>query len=305
MTQTEKHIWLIDTIRRAGRISLDDISAKWQDCEELSGGRPLLRCKFNRWRTAILMQFGVNIECEKRGGYRYYIDNPEAIDEDQLKSWIIDSFAVSNLLAEHKGMNHRIMVDEIPSGRNYLAPLLSAMKEYQVVNLTYQGFGRDAHTFEIEPYGLRLHQNRWYLLGKGSNGNMWLYGLDRVKGVEPTDRKFTMPKDFQVEDFFAKMYGVVLSGENDACRIVIRAYGGHAHYLRSLPLHHSQREILTGEEYTDFEYFLAPTYDFLMALLGMGTMVEILKPTEFREEFTTWVRNLSQMYRGKSCQSLR
>ena len=95
MTQTEKHIWLIDTIRRAGRISLEDISAKWQDCEELSGGRPLLRCKFNRWRTAILMQFGVNIECEKRGGYRYYIDNPEAIDEDQLKSWIIDSFAVS------------------------------------------------------------------------------------------------------------------------------------------------------------------------------------------------------------------
>ena len=70
MTQTEKHIWLIDTIRRAGRISLEDISAKWQDCEELSGGRPLLRCKFNRWRTAILMQFGVNIECEKRGGYR-------------------------------------------------------------------------------------------------------------------------------------------------------------------------------------------------------------------------------------------
>ena len=113
-----------------------------------------------------------------------------------------------------------------------------------------------------------------------------------------------MPKDFQVEDFFAKMYGVVLSGENDACRIVIRAYGGHAHFLRSLPLHHSQREISTGEEYTDFEYFHAPTYDFLMALLGMGTMVEILKPTEFCEEFTTWVRNLSQMYRGKSCQSL-
>lgn len=296
MTQTEKHIWLIDTIRRAGRISLEDISAKWQDCEELSGGKPLLRCKFNRWRMAILMQFGVNIECEKGGSYRYYIDNPEAIDEDRLKGWIIDSFAVGNVLSEHKGLSRRILIDEIPSGRDFLAPLLSAMKEDMVVNLTYQGFGRDAHTFEIEPYSLRLHQNRWYLLGKGENGKLWLYGLDRVKGVEVTGQKFSMPKDFNVEEFFAQMFGAVLPNEKDACTIVIRAYEGHAHYLRSLPLHHSQREIYTSEEYTDFEYFLAPTYDFIMALLGMGANVEIIKPTELRNEITIWVRNLAKMY---------
>lgn len=296
MTQTEKHIWLIDTIRRAGRISLEDISAKWQDCEELSEGRPLLRCKFNRWRTAILMQFGINIECEKGGDYRYYIDNPETIDEDRLKGWIIDSFAVSNILSEHKSLSSRILVDEIPSGRDFLAPLLSAMKEDKIVNLTYQGFGREAHTFEIEPYSLRLHKNRWYLLGKGGNGKLWLYGLDRVKGVEVTDQKFSMPKDFQAEEFFAKMFGAVLSNEKDARSIVVRAYEGHAHYLRSLPMHYSQHEIYTSEEYTDFEYYLAPTYDFQMALLGMGAMVEIIKPTELREEFAGWVRDLARMY---------
>ena len=296
MTQTEKHIWVIDTIRRAGRISLEDISAKWQDCEELSVGRPLLRCKFNRWRTAILMQFGINIECEKGGDYRYYIDNPETIDEDRLKGWIIDSFAVSNILSEHKSLSSRILVDEIPSGRDFLAPLLSAMKEDKIVNLTYQGFGREAHTFEIEPYSLRLHKNRWYLLGKGGNGKLWLYGLDRVKGVEVNDQKFSMPKDFQAEEFFAKMFGAVLSNEKDARSIVVRAYEGHAHYLRSLPMHYSQHEIYTSEEYTDFEYYLAPTYDFQMALLGMGAMVEIIKPTELREEFAGWVRDLARMY---------
>ena len=128
------------------------------------------------------------------------------------------------------------------------------------------------------------------------------YGDKIAVGVDIKDgfvaiKGWTQTSSVTAEDFFSQMYGVVLSGENDACRIEIRAYGGHAHYLRSLPLHHSQREISTGEEYTDFEYFLAPTYDFLMALLGMGTMVEILKPTEFRDKFTTWVCNLSQMYR--------
>ena len=296
MTQTEKHIWLIDTIRRAGRISLEDISAKWQDCEDLSGGKPLLRCKFNRWRTAILMQFGVNIECEKGGNYRYFIDNPEAIDEDKLKGWMIDSFAVGNILSEHKSLSNRILIDEIPSGRDFLAPLLSAMKEDRVVDFTYQRFGRDAHTFKVEPYGLRLHQNRWYLLGKGGNGNLWLYGLDRVKGVELTDQKFSLPKGFNIEEFFAQMFGSVLPGKKSACPIVIRAYEGHAHYLRSLPLHHSQREIYTSDEYTDFEYYLVPTYDFIMALLGMGANVEIIDPTELRLEISVWVRNLAKKY---------
>lgn len=296
MTQTEKHIWLIDTIRRVGLISLEDISAKWQDCEELSGGKPLLRCKFNRWRTAILMQFGINIECEKGGSYRYYIDNPEAIEEDKLKEWMIDSFALGNALADCKDISQRIVVDEIPSGRDYLAPLTSAMKENLCVNLTYQGFGRKAYTFELEPYALRMHKNRWYLLGKGNNGKIWLYGLDRVKGVEITDKKFSLPKDFHADEFFTRMYGAVLPNGKEVQRIVVRAYGDHVHYLRSLPMHCSQREILTNNDYTDFEYYFAPTYDFLMSLLSMGSMVELLQPLDFRNEIAKWVHKLAQMY---------
>lgn len=296
MTQTEKHIWLIDTIRQAGRISLENISAKWQNCEELSGGKPLLRCKFNRWRTAILMEFGINIECEKGGSYRYYIDNPEAIDEKRLKGWIIDSFAVGNILSEYKSLSNRIVIDEIPSGRVFLAPLLSAMNENRVINLTYQRFGGNAHTFEVEPYCMRLYQNRWYLLGKGRNRLLWFYGLDRVKEVEITNNKFQIPKDFNAEEFFAQIFGAVLPNEKKSKKVVVRAYANHAHYFRSLPFHHSQQEIYTCNEYTDFEYYLAPTYDFIMALLGMGANVEIIKPSDLRDEFTGWVCNLAKMY---------
>lgn len=47
-------------------------------------------------------------------------------------------------------------------------------------------------------------------------------------------------------------------------RIVIRADKNHLHYLRTLPIHDSQKEIFTCEEYADFELYLRPTYDFCM-----------------------------------------
>lgn len=142
MTQTEKHIWLIETIRRAGRISLEELSQKWRDNEELSRGKDLQRCTFNRWRIQIAMQYGVDIECEKFGSYLYYIANPEELEESELKKWMLDSVSVSNIIAGNKGLSNRIVVDEIPSGRDFLAPILAAMKENQVLSMTYQAFGK-------------------------------------------------------------------------------------------------------------------------------------------------------------------
>lgn len=297
MTQAEKHIWLIETIRRAGRISLEDISQKWERNEEMSGGKPLLRCKFNRWREQILLQYGVDIRCEKGGSYRYFIANPEELEDSSVKKWMLDTIGVSNILAGNKGLSNRIVVEEIPSGRDFLTPILSAMKENNVVRMTYQAFGRDEHTFDIEPYCLKLHQNRWYILGKGVNGKLWFYALDRIKALVHTDKKFKLPDDFNAEEYFALHFGVVIHDKTKPCRIVLRAYTHHVDYIRSLPLHHSQKEISTRSgEYSDFEYFLAPTYDFIMAILGMGNLIEVISPKSLRDEMSVWVKNLAKMY---------
>ena len=61
-------------------------------------------------------------------------------------------------------------------------------------------------------------------------------------------------------------------------RVVIRAFGKEANYLRDLPLHHSQKEIATTEEYSDFELTLSPTADFFSPLLSRGAAIKILEP---------------------------
>ena len=55
-------------------------------------------------------------------------------------------------------------------------------------------------------------------------------------------------------------------------------------YLRTLPLHHSQRELVTTESYTDFSFDIRPTADFLDELLKHGDGIEILEPLDLREK---------------------
>ena len=101
MNQLRKYIWLIDTIRRAGKISHKDLSDKWERNKELSDCKPLHRATFNRWRDAIDSQFGITIDCQKVGGYLYYIANPDDVDDDKLKKWLLDSFSVSNTIGDN------------------------------------------------------------------------------------------------------------------------------------------------------------------------------------------------------------
>ena len=165
MLQLQKYTWLIDTIRKTGKISLEEISDRWVRNKDLSDYKPLSRATFNRWREAIFSQFGIIISCQRAGGYLYYIENPEDIDEDELKKWMLDSFAISNLISENLSLKDRILVRQIPSAHNHLAVLLEAMRENRVVTITYCGFNKSrSHKFTIKPYCVKLFENRWYVL---------------------------------------------------------------------------------------------------------------------------------------------
>ena len=300
MQQFQKYIWLIDTIRRAGKISLEEISDRWERNKDLSDYRPLSRSTFNRWKDAIFSQFGIIISCQRAGGYLYYIENPEDIDEDELKKWMLDSFAVSNLISENFSLKDRILVNSIPSAHNHLAALLEAMRENHAVTITYCRFNRtESHKFAIEPYCVKLFEDRWYVLARNVQyDDLRIYGLDRIADLEVTADTFRLPKDFSASDYFSNYYGIVTDKGMKPQRIVIRAYGSHIPYIKSLPLHHSQRLLEDNGEYADFEFFLTPTYDFVMRLLHVGAMIEVISPASLRKTMKGWVTDMYNLYKN-------
>lgn len=299
MTQLQKYTWLIDTILRAGKISLEEISDRYERNKDLSDYKPLHRATFNRWKDAIFEQFGVIISCQRAGGYKYYIENPEAIQEDKLKNWMLDTFTVGNIIGENLSLQDRILVNQIPSGRDHLTSMLEAMKENRVVMMTYKSFVKDkSHTFPIEPYCVKLFENRWYVLAHNIRyDDIRVYGLDRIEDVELTDDTFKLPKNFSNDEYFSAYYGIVSDHRIKPERIVIRAYGNHIPYMKSLPVHHSQHLIEDNGDSADFELYVAPTYDFIMGLLHKGAMLEVISPESVRHQMRGWISEMYDLYK--------
>ena len=298
MTQFEKYIWLIETIRRAGKISFSELSERWKRNTDLSYGQSLQRSRFHRWKDAILMQFGIDIVCQRKDGYLYYINNPRELAEDKLKQWIIDSFAVSNLIGENISLRDRIVVDRVPSGYGHLAEILAAMKENRTLSIVYSSLSKgDLEEYEIEPYCVKLFENRWYVLANdATRGNIRCHALDRIVQLSTTNKTFVMPKNFSAVEFYSNYFGIVTDNDVKPERIVLRAYRTHQFYMRTLPLHHSQQVLKEADEYTDFELYISPTYDFIMRLLHYGALIEVIEPLSLRKAMKGWVTDMKELY---------
>ena len=105
-------------------------------------------------------------------------------------------------------------------------------------------------------------------------------------------------KDFDATEYFSTKFGVVIGYDVKPERIVIRANEDHKHYLKTLPLHHSQRLIEDYGEYADFELYLSPTYDFVMKLLHVGAMIEVVSPASLRRSMKGWISEMYELYKN-------
>ena len=250
-----RYIWLVDTVFRAGRLTFEEINGRWKRTE-MSGGEDLPQKTFHNHRQAIADIFGIDIECSKRGGYYYYISNADDIEEGGVRAWLLNTFAVNNLINESHHLKHRILFEEIPSGQKFLAPVIEAMKEGVRIEVTYRSFGREsAFTVEVEPYCVKVFRQRWYMLAHSPGaGGLCIYSLDRVEGLSLTENKFDLPENFDAESYFHDSFGIIVYAGSPAEIVRLRVYGGKRDYFRTLPLHHSQKEVGIYEEYSIFEY---------------------------------------------------
>ncbi len=293
----KRYVWLVDTINTAGKITFQDISDKWQR-SDLSEGEELPLRTFHNHKKAIRSLLEIDIKCEKRTN-SYYISGINDIESDEVATWLINSFMVSNLIAESQSLKHRIILENIPSGQRYLSPIIRAMREGNVLNVTYQSYWKNApDVFEVEPYFIKLFRQRWYMIGRSPHYDaIRVYSLDRLQDLEVTSKSFRMPDDFDAEEFFIHSFGIIADEKIQPATVEVRVWEKQVRYLRDLPLHHSQKESLTASDYSHFTFFLKPTDDFIQELLSQGDRIEVLRPQWLREEFGRIVANMGRYYK--------
>lgn len=293
-----KYVWLVETIYRAKRISLKELNRRWLE-NDMSDVQEIPERTFHKWRIAVEELFGLDIVNEGRGDYRYYIENADELSNGNLRSWLFNTLSVSTLLQANLGMKDRILLEEIPEGKENLPMIIEAMKNNVQLIMTYQSYWRDEeHTFEVEPYCLKLFRQRWYLVARSAYYNkVLIYALDRVRQLQATEVRFTYPKDFQPDEYFDGCFGIIAGDGTKVETVRLKASAGQANYLRSLPLHHSQQETERNDAFSIFTLRIRPTFDFIQELLRQGEGVEVLSPVWLRKEVAGMVERMWSKYK--------
>ena len=299
LNQTNKLVWIVNTIYKARKITFEELNRRWMDNVDLSGGEEMLKRTFHKWKWNIFDTFGLMIECEKTAPYRYYIENVDDMKSDGIENWLLSTYSVSNALIESKSIKDRIILEDVPSGREYLEPILEAMKINRFIHITYYNYWRDdLREHYLMPLCMKLFRQRWYMVGRQwPSGNDTIYSLDRIRGFRQSSHTFEYPKDFNPQEYFEGCFGIIAATDYDTQKVSLKVNSGQANYLRDLPLHESQRETERTDEYSIFEYHLRPTFDFQQEILWNGEDVEVLEPLWLRREIAGKIMRMWNKYK--------
>ena len=297
-TTFNRYIWLVNTLIQSGRLTFEEISRKWER-SSLSEGKTLPLRTFHEHRKAVEELFQIDILCDTSDGYKYYIEDLSALRENRTRQWLLNSFSTINLIAEGRQMRDRILLEEIPEGAAYFQTLIEAMKQNRVIAITYQPFYEtESSMYQVHPYCLKVYRQRWYILGYCEELNgIRHFSLDRIQNMNITETGFDYPSGFSPEAYYKDSIGIWTNENTKPQEVIIRAYGTQSKYLRTLPLHHSQKEIYTSDKYCDFEYKLCITRNLISELLAKGKAVQVMEPESLRIEMKKNLYNMFNYYK--------
>lgn len=198
---------------------------------------------------------------------------------------LMETFDLYNAIRIGKSFgDHLLFENRKALGTGHMNGLLHAIRNRLQVEFTYEKFYDGSVTRRsVKPIAIKEARNRWYLIGE-DKGVMKNFGLDRMSDLEILQKKFRPIQDFDVHKEFEHHFGIINGTGEEPQKIVLSFTTTEGRYINSLPLHHSQKEVLRNKKEHRFEYFLVPTYDFRMELLSYGNTVKVLEPKSLKKD---------------------
>lgn len=139
----------------------------------------------------------------------------------------------------------------------------------------------------VESYAVKEFRNRWYLLANENEGKGFFiktYGLDRLTDLEIHNKTFKNIET-DIEKLFVNSFGIVSTPGETPRKIVLSFDPWQGKFVKSLPIHHSQKTLVENDEEFRIELTLVPTYDFYQELLTHAERLRIMEPKSVREEY--------------------
>ena len=239
--------------------------------------------------------FGIDIYYSK-SQKGYYIENSEAENLNfQRMMEAFDVFQSLNIAQDVKP--YMFAENRTPQGTEHLHGLLYAIKNRKVIEFSYHKFwDKTASQRTVEPYAIKEAKNRWYVIAKDiQDGHVKTFGLDRLKDLDIKTQKFPA-HHYDVEASFKYLFGILGDDDLEPQNIILsfKAFAGK--YIKTLPLHWSQKILTDNTKELKISLKLKPTYDFLMELLSHGDTLKVIEPISLAQEIKTLHKKAYENY---------
>lgn len=153
------------------------------------------------------------------------------------------------------------MSKNLLENKTLMAEAFSAIQAKSVIDIEYVKFddSQKRHVI-ISPYLLKEYNRRWYIIGAAyDTGKILNFALDRILAITVLTGYEFHPAPVDLNERYEDIIGITYNEESPLYKIVFWASDVSARYIRTKPLHGSQKELKGETAETLREKYNLPT----------------------------------------------
>ena len=168
-------------------------------------------------------------------------------------------------------------------GYHWLAIIYQAIKQKFLVTFRYENiYKKEERSYQIHPYLLKEHRNRWYMIGWEQGRETYLtFALDRITEASIVEKKQKRRTDFNPRLFLQHSVGI-MEGDGTATPIELELLDPVDKLILLEPLHPSQEVIRQSTRSTHLKMQVNINPELIQRILSMGAHCKIKKPKSLR-----------------------
>lgn len=290
-----RHQIIIKKLRRSPS-SFDEILSKLRSESELYEiDLEISQRTFQRDLKEIASLYKIEIKFD-RSRKVYYIS--EDI-EDAYSDRLFEALDVFQMLNVNQSISEFIQFKPRKSaGTENLNGLLHAIQNRYQIQFRYEKFyPEEIDLRTVEPYLLKEFKDRWYVLAYDlERKDFRTFGLDRIYALNILPIKFQHPQTIDPKLYYKHSFGIVGPNNGKAQDIILKLTNNQGEYLRTLPLHTSQKILEENGQEMILKLHLIPTYDFVYELMSMGANLKVLEPKSLADELKNRFKSAMDLY---------
>ncbi|MCF6222908.1 MAG: WYL domain-containing protein [Flavobacteriaceae bacterium] len=187
--------------------------------------------------------------------------------------------------------------NEYLKGKEHITQLYNAIHYKKVLKIKYKNFkSEEPQIFILHPYYLKQYNNRWFLFGKNRDfENLTNLALDRIIDIEEANGQY-LEADINFNEYFEDVIGVSVN-EVPIQKILLKVSKNAINYIKTKPLHGSQKIKEENDRFTWVELELIPNYELESQILSFGDNIEVVHPLNLREGLKERIELLLTKYK--------